>query len=354
MPARAAMLARLLGILQPQIAQNGADGIELVIRPFDPTLATPPNRTLEKDAQGAWKPQATLPVGENREVMRRAARGEYISFIDDDDLVSPRYVERILPLLDGVDYIGFNLEQRLDGRTAGVHYRSLRYRPPCAIPPGGLFGHYADLSHLNPMRRELALRVPMSGWPADDVRWAEELRKLNIVRTEHYVDETLYYYLTRSRKPELKGSPAPLAAESCPWIFMTKIKVKMLTGIAGRANPLYDLPDHGYQPDEIVDLHPELAKFWFAAGIAEPVAKEPKVPKAKTEEPAPPAPAAPAPAAPAVEPPAAKVVPAIQPNMAKPEAETPPAEAPAETAAAGRRPAGRSSVDRAAAKSAQE
>ena len=185
MPQRAAMLARLLAVLGPQVLAEKA--IELSILQTDPLL----------------------PVGENREIMRQEARGEYISFVDDDDLVSPHYVAHILPLLDGVDCIGFNLEQRMDGRFMGTHYRSLRWRQPCPLPAGGLPGHYADFSHLNPMRRELVLAVPMSGWPGDDVRWAEELRKLNIVRTEHYLDETLYYYLTRSQKPELKQYPVP-------------------------------------------------------------------------------------------------------------------------------------------------
>ena len=82
LPQRAAMLGRLLEVLRPQIC----DGVELLIGESDPSL----------------------PVGENREALRQRARGEYISFIDDDDLVLPHFVERILPALDGVDYVGFN------------------------------------------------------------------------------------------------------------------------------------------------------------------------------------------------------------------------------------------------------
>jgi hypothetical protein len=52
---------------------------------------------------------------------------------------------------------------------------------------------------------------------------------------------------------------------------MPKIKVKMLTSIAGLANPAYDLPEHGYQQDDIVELHPVLANAWIEAGIAEAV-----------------------------------------------------------------------------------
>ena len=279
-PPRAAMLARLLSVLRPQVEAANAGHwpapIELLVREYDPAVPLAP--LVDKEARR----EPNRPVGENRELLRRAAKGEYISFIDDDDLVSPNYVGHILPLLDGVDHIGFNLEQRLDGRgygAQGVHYRSLRWRQPCFLPPGGLCGHYADFSHLEPMRRELALAVPMSGWPSDDVRWAEDLRKLNIVQTEHYVDETLYYYLTRTSKPELKGSSGLLPAEGCPWIYMTKVKVKMLTGIAGNANPAYDLPEHGYSPEEIVELHPYLAERWIASGLAEAVPDEKPVKK---------------------------------------------------------------------------
>lgn len=179
-PQRQAMLERLLNVLQPQIC----DGLELLIRKSD----------------------RALPVGENREFLRTEARGEYISFVDDDDLVSPHYVSRILPLLDGVDYIGFNLEQRMDGAFACIEQHSLQHGKVWQNWTGGRF---RDISHLNPMRRELALQAPMSGWPGEDNRWADDIRTLGIVKTEHYIDETLYYYLTRTIKPELEAVLEP-------------------------------------------------------------------------------------------------------------------------------------------------
>lgn len=245
MPQRAAMLARLLAVLEPQICE----GVELRIRESDPSL----------------------PVGQNREILRWNARGEYLCFIDDDDLVPPHYVKRILPQLlhpdgDGVDYVGFNLEQRRDGEFVLIERRSLRY--------GGVFhdgrGWFRDLSHLNPMRRDLALRAPMAGWPGEDARWADALRRLDVVRTEHVLDETLYYYLTRTRKPEFEDPnfPVSVGSDFLPWSYMTKIKVKMLTSIAGLANPDYDLPEHGFQAGDIAELHPKLAEAWVEAGIA--------------------------------------------------------------------------------------
>jgi hypothetical protein len=272
MPQRAVLLGRLLEVLRPQIFNST---IELLIRESDPAL----------------------PVGENREALRQQSRGEYISFIDDDDLVPPHFVERILPYLDGVDYVAFNLEQRMDGHFLCVEKRSLGYGRVGRDERGGRF---RDISHLNPMRRELALRVPMTGWPCEDNRWADAIRELHLVRTEHVLDETLYYYLTRTRKPEYASATflVSVGSEPFPWSLMPKIKVKMLTSIAGLANPLYDLPEHGYQQDDIVELHPTLANAWIEAGIAEAVKEK----DSKTGKAAP----APAPAPKAEESPAAK------------------------------------------------
>jgi hypothetical protein len=263
MPQRAALLGRLLEVLRPQIEAPKVPKVELLIRESDPAL----------------------PVGENREALRQQSRGQYISFIDDDDLVPPHFVERILPCLDGVDYVAFNLEQRMDGHFLCVEKRSLGYGRVGREEAGrdGRDGRFRDISHLNPMRRELALRVPMTGWPCEDNRWADALRELHIVRTEHLLDETLYYYLTRSRKPEYASATflVSVGSEPFPWSLMPKIKVKMLTSIAGLANPDYDLPEHGYQQEEIVELHPVLANAWIEAGIAEAFKeKDPKAGRA--------------------------------------------------------------------------
>ena len=42
-------------------------------------------------------------LGDKRNALVDIAQGEYISFVDDDDLVSDHYIDTIYPLLDGVD-----------------------------------------------------------------------------------------------------------------------------------------------------------------------------------------------------------------------------------------------------------
>jgi glycosyltransferase involved in cell wall biosynthesis len=136
------------------------------------------------------------PVGENRQAMVLASRADYISFIDDDDLVAPDYVNKIFPLLDGVDIVGFNVECFHDGSRLGTAYHSLEYGS--WFRDGNKF--YRDLSYMQPIRRELALRSRIEGGYGEDHRWAERLRALGCVKTEHRLNEVLYFYYYRSDK----------------------------------------------------------------------------------------------------------------------------------------------------------
>lgn len=166
-----------MAILQPQI-KYGPDGNGVNVR-------------IVIDQH--WNP-AIVPneVGEKREYMRRQSHADYISFADDDDLVPKDFVAKILPFLDGViDYVGFDVKCLVDWKDIGpVHH---------TLAAEGWYsdhlGHWRDISHINPIRRELALKAPMSGGFGEDWRWAAAMRGL--VKTQHYIPEILYYYVSR-------------------------------------------------------------------------------------------------------------------------------------------------------------
>jgi hypothetical protein len=74
-----------------------------------------------------------------------------------------------------------------------------------------------DISHINPIRRELALAVPMYGGFAEDSRWSGDLRRLGIVKTEHYIEEVMYHYLSRPDKTDgVAPGPTSSSAGECP------------------------------------------------------------------------------------------------------------------------------------------
>lgn len=182
-PSRERLLQRLLAVLRPQVEE--LPDVQIVTRMF--------NRSMD--------------LGSNRQMMIDASTAAYLNFLDDDDLVPFDYVSTIYPLLDGeVDYIGFQLQLYVNDEKQRPTFHSLRYDRWSSDDKG----YYRDISHLNPIRRELAIQAKMSGGAGEDQRWCEELTKLGIVKTEHYVDRVMYYYLFRTNKND-REARAPIA-----------------------------------------------------------------------------------------------------------------------------------------------
>jgi hypothetical protein len=187
-PTRTDFLRRLLAVLEPQV-QRYPD-VELKIRMCD----------------------YAMDLGTNRQVMIDECDSEYVNFVDDDDLVAPTYVERIYPLLDGVDKIGFMLAYFDNGVPKPPAYLSLRYQGWMDSETA----YYRDISHATPTRRELVKQVRFAGGAGEDARWADGMRELGILKTEHFIEEILYYYLHRSKDAiELGGRRIPRICPVC-------------------------------------------------------------------------------------------------------------------------------------------
>lgn len=160
-------LESLLGDLLPQVDQAGG---EVVV-------------------EALWN-NGERPIGQVRQDMMEHATGDYVSFVDDDDGVPAYFVRRVLPLLDGtVDYIGWRQRLWRGNQEMQRVIHSLRY-------PGWIdeeHGFYRDLTHFNPMRRDLASSASFRGnseaW-SEDYDWARRLR--GKVVTEHYIDAVMY------------------------------------------------------------------------------------------------------------------------------------------------------------------
>lgn len=185
-PSRREFLRQLIEFIEPQIAALGlrrCESVEIITSQFDPKY----------------------DLGTNRQKLKEQSDAEYINFIDDDDLVAPDYIQKLLPLLDGVDQVGFQVECYQNQNGPQLAYHSLKYRNWYEDRNGrhGMPGILCrDLSHMTPMRRELSMRTPMEGGIGEDCRWANRIRDLAIVRTEHYLPEVMYYYLWRGTKTD--------------------------------------------------------------------------------------------------------------------------------------------------------
>lgn len=169
--SRLGVLERMLTVIGPQVAEFHND-VELLVRTYDPKL----------------------PLGESRQLLIDDAKGDYVSFVDDDDLVPFDFVRRILPELGPVDMVGFKVGIWIDGKWNRMAIHSLK----CGKweEKGGVC--YRDLSHLNPIRTELVRKARFEGIRGEDHRWATKLRSLGVVKTEKFIDDMLYLYVYRN------------------------------------------------------------------------------------------------------------------------------------------------------------
>jgi hypothetical protein len=169
LPERAASLAGVVSILAPQLT----DGVSLDVHVTDTSIG-------HGDAR--------------REVLEHST-AEYVSFVDDDDLVASNYVAEIKRALKSQpDMVGFLAKFTYDGVDMPPISISLQHGN--WLDP--VQGSVRDLFQWAPIRRELSLA---GGWegrgiPGDgeDQRWANRLRALGIVKTEVYIPKQLYIY----------------------------------------------------------------------------------------------------------------------------------------------------------------
>ena len=165
---REAKLLRLLRILAPQLREaGGAAGVVAL-----------------------WN-NGERPLTRVRQDLIEYAATPYVSFIDDDDIVTFDFIRQILPLLDGeVHYAGFR---------AMVYQDGVPWLPAkISLDAGGWHntaeGFFRDITVLNPVRRDLVMKhadFTTGGWP-EDRSWTAQLR--GHLRTGAFIDEILYHY----------------------------------------------------------------------------------------------------------------------------------------------------------------
>lgn len=144
-----------------------------------------------------------VSIGVKRQRMLIKAKGKYISFIDDDDVVADNYIELIIDALKNEpDVVGIHLLHYVNGKAYGKTYHSIEYdhwwQEKDPDNPGGFF-FYRCPNHLNPVKRELALKA---GFPdlriREDQQYSEKLYQF--LKTERYISEPIYYYYHRRNK----------------------------------------------------------------------------------------------------------------------------------------------------------
>lgn len=167
---RASLLNRLLSVLQPQLT----DEVELLI------CVT-------------GKEEST---GSKRQRLKECSVGDYLCYIDDDDLVSNDYIKLLLTAIAagrGVDCIGFSGTLECPNeKVYQVHY-SISNRDKSSEREGDTYKCF--VGHLTPVRRDLINDVRFEDLDVgEDEKFCKALKER--CHTEYFVDSVLYRYLT--------------------------------------------------------------------------------------------------------------------------------------------------------------
>lgn len=166
--ARHHLLVRLLDHLAPQLAPFVGSARVLLLR---------------DDGEAA--------VGSKRNRLMLAATAEYVCFIDDDDWVHDDYVGRVMEaLVSRPDHVGWKLAYFVDGNEQKPAIHSITNAEWAETDTCYL----RSLSHLNPIRRDLALLgLPFQPGFGEDKAWADRVMATGRVRSEVYIDGAAMY-----------------------------------------------------------------------------------------------------------------------------------------------------------------
>jgi len=137
-----------------------------------------------------------ISIGKKRQNLLEAAKGDYVCYIDDDDWISPTYVDQILKALEtSPDCVGFRIQCTMNGGAPQMAIASRRYPHWGDNQDGARF--VRSCYHKTPHLRSIGLQV---GFP--DLRYGEDRiyseGLMKHVKTESFIDSVLYLYRFRN------------------------------------------------------------------------------------------------------------------------------------------------------------
>lgn len=132
----------------------------------------------------------TIMLGSKRNQLVRMAQGDYVVFVDDDDRISPDYIETLLDATEhNTDVITFKASVSLNGEEP----KECIYSSSIQADYNTNTEYYRLPNHICAFKRLIAIQYPFP-----DILYGEDSGFSKSVKsrieTEHHIPKTLYYY----------------------------------------------------------------------------------------------------------------------------------------------------------------
>lgn len=143
-----------------------------------------------------------VPIGTKRQALLERSRGQFVSFVDDDDWVSSDYVYQIVdvlagdPTIDCAPLVGVMTTAGEVPETFHHSIRNIEWRTEDGV-------HYRTPNHLNAVRRDLALAAGFRSLDhGEDFDYSERLKPLLRTEAKLATNGPLYFYFYQPGKPK--------------------------------------------------------------------------------------------------------------------------------------------------------
>jgi hypothetical protein len=155
----------------------------------------PPSYYVADVGVMVYRDNLTVPYGDKIQAMTEASTADYVSCVDDDDLLARDGVRRIMAALrTRPDYVGFAVNWTRNGIPQLPVEHSLRH-PHWHNGEDRLL---RSVMQFNPIRRDIALDGTWEGGYEAEIRWGRGVLEAGRCKTEVWLGEPpVYYYRER-------------------------------------------------------------------------------------------------------------------------------------------------------------
>lgn len=142
------------------------------------------------------KDNREMSIGAKRNILLQKAAGQYVAFLDDDDRISDNYVKLLMEGIDkGVDCCSLRGVITVNGNDPQVFEHALKYSEWRTNSDKKEVKHERPPNHLNCIKASIAKQFNFpETYHGEDHVWSMAIQKSGLLKTEHYIDEVLYYY----------------------------------------------------------------------------------------------------------------------------------------------------------------
>ena len=142
-------------------------------------------------------------TGQKRNELVAQAKGKYIVFIDDDDVVPDYYIQEMLKAcLSDMDCIAINGIMTTDGKDE-IAWRLSKDNPNITITENGKNIYLRKTNHITAVKREHAIKAPFPNKSnAEDKAYSDAVNVF--LKTEYTIALPMYHYVYLSKNKEYK------------------------------------------------------------------------------------------------------------------------------------------------------